>query len=278
MKKNLPLLVPVLLLFASCSRFQYATISSPDIHTNDKMEFTTENDSFRLVYNFNGENAPINITVQNKMSVPVYIDWQKSALIVEDKAISYVPGEVPIQGSFHGSSWNTSITRGSGVSSSSGTIAGTVGVPQQIAFLPPGSYVSKAPMGVTNRFIESVPDTAWHKVKLIDPYGIPVPVKRAAFTEESSPLRFKSYLTVMIGAEKAQPVVFENSFYINELITSNQPLESVLPTQVYQGNRYYVKEATGFSAAATGFGVIAGVAAIAALSAQASHTSGAAAQ
>ena len=81
----------------------------------------------------------------------------------------------------------------------------------------------------------------------------------------------------MIGAEKAQPVVFENSFYINELITSNQPLESVLPTQVYQGNRYYVREATGFAAATTGFGVIAGVAAIA-LNAQGHSSTAASAQ
>jgi hypothetical protein len=278
MKKNLLLLVPVLLLLASCSRFQYATINSTDIKTNDKMEFTAENDSFRLVYNFNGENAPINITVQNKMNVPVYIDWQKSALIVEDKAISYVPSEVPIQGSFHGSTWSTNTSRGSSLGSSSGHIYARAEVPQQIAFLPPGSYVTKAPMGVTNRFIESVPDTAWHKIKLTDPYGITVPVKRAAFTQESSPLRFKSYLTVMIGAEQAKPVVFENSFYINELITANQPLDGVLLTQAYEGNRYYVKEATGFAAAATGFGVIAGVAAIAALSAQTNHGAGGSAQ
>src|SRR4051812_46882763 len=100
MKTYIPLSV-ALLLCISCSRYQYATINgSSGITTNDKLEFVAENDSLRLVYNFNGANAPINITIQNKLQKPVYIDWQRSALIVNDKAISYVLSELKIEGGF----------------------------------------------------------------------------------------------------------------------------------------------------------------------------------
>ena len=74
-----------------------------------------------MVYNFNGINAPINITIQNKLQVPVYIDWQRSALIVNDKAISYVPGELKINGGFHGGSYNPNYL-GSGYSVTGGQI------------------------------------------------------------------------------------------------------------------------------------------------------------
>jgi hypothetical protein len=230
------------------------------------MEFVTENDSVRLQYNFNGENAPINITIYNKLNVPMYIDWQRSALIVQDKAISYVPTEVPIQGSYNGSSVGAAVGRGISSTSSSGSINATAILPEHIAFVPPNSYVTKMPMGVTNRFIENVPDTAWHKERLTDSYGLTLGIKRAAFTDSTSPLHFKSYLTIMVGAEQAKPTVFENSFYVAELITSGQPLESIWINKAYQGNRYFVREATGAGAAATGFVVIAGVAALAATS------------
>src|SRR5947209_4687068 len=105
MKKNILLSVIVILSLTSCSIYQYATIESSTMNKNEKKEFVTENDTLRLVYNFNGINAPINITVQNKLNVPISIDWQRSALIVNDTAISYVPGTVNINGNFSGYSY-----------------------------------------------------------------------------------------------------------------------------------------------------------------------------
>jgi hypothetical protein len=259
MKTYIPLSV-ALLLCISCSRYQYATINgSSGISMNDKLEFVAENDSLRLVYNFNGVNAPINITIQNKLQKPVYIDWQRSALIVNDKAISYVPSEMKIEGGFSGSSYNYG-NRGSSFSSTSGHIHAMASLPVTVDFIPPQSYLTKTPMGVTNRLIENVPDSAYRRVNFTITDGYAVPVKAATFTETSSPLRFRSYLTLMVGDSAAKPVTCEHTFYISQLIATSQPPQSIWLTSAYRGNQFYIKEQTGYGRTMTGFGVIAGTA------------------
>jgi len=276
MKKTIPLTsVIAILFFTACSRYQYVTITSNDIKTNDKMEFVVDNDSLRLQYSFYGENAPVNITFQNKLNVPMYIDWQRSALIIEDKAISYVPNEVPIQGSINGSTSNYSYNRHVSYGAASGSINATANLPEHIAFIPPNSYVTKLPMGVTNQFLQNIPDSAWHKQHLQDPTGLTVNVKRAFFNEATTPLRFKSYLTVMVGGEQVKPTVFEHTFYVNELLMANEGPEFVWFNKGGRGNQYYVKEYSGAGAAATGFMVIAGVATITALSQSVNNGGGA---
>src|SRR5205814_10416655 len=104
-------------------------------------------------YNFNGKDAPVNLTIQNKLNVPVYIDWRKSALIINDKAISYVPTMAPITGTINASSynWNRSFY------TSNGSINAAVALSYQLDIIPPQTYITKSPLGVTNQLIENVP-------------------------------------------------------------------------------------------------------------------------
>ncbi len=246
------------IIFTSCSRYQYVTISGSDIKKNDKQEFVVENDSIRIQYNFNGHNAPINLTIQNKLNVPVYIDWQQSALIINDKAISYMPNTVPIEGAFNGATvnWN-SYRPNSSYSTTSGTINAKAILPDKLDFIPPQSYIAKNPMGITNQLIENIPDSAVQQVKLTLAGGSYARATHAAFTETSSPLRFKSYLTLIIGEQTARPVAYQHSFYISEVYTTELDPGSFWFNSEYRGNQYYVTETTGFG---KGFAIVAGVA------------------
>jgi len=245
------LLYGAVLLFASCGTWQYVTVNSSTVSKNEKLEFVIENDSMQLVYNFHGANAPVNITVHNKLNVPMYIDWQRSAIIVNEKANSYVPDKVQIEGAFNGttSTYNVPAYRSktypynSGYASTSGSIYARADVPEQIAFVPPQTYVTKTPTGVTSQYIH-VSDTAYHKIKYKLVEGTTVPAKKATFTESTSPLKFKSYLTLIIG-ETGKPVVYEHSFYISELLTTTQ---GIWQANVYRGNQFYV---TDYSSTAT---------------------------
>jgi hypothetical protein len=118
-------------------------------------------------------------------------------------------------------------------------------------------------MGVTNRIITNVPDSAFHKVRFYTVGEVRVQVKHAQFNETTSPLKFRSYLTVLIGEQPAKPVVYEHTFYISDLINTGQGPDNIWFASVYRGNQYYVQESTGFGNAARGFGVIAGTAIIA---------------
>jgi hypothetical protein len=247
--------ISCLILLASCNRYQYATINSQGLAMNDKQEFVAENDTLKLIYNFNGQDAPINLTIENKLNVPVYIDWRQSSLIVNNKAVSYVPDYMPVSGVI-----STAGYRSTSYTSSSGTIDAKVAVPPVVDFIPPHSYIIKNPMGVTNRSV-ILPDSTVHREKIVHPDGTYYTIKRATFTEASSPLRFRSYLTVAVGEADGKPVVYEHVFYVSELVNSGLGPEN-FGNSIFKGNRYYVRETTGFGRAATGFGVIAGTAVI----------------
>lgn len=256
MRTTIPLSY-LLILFVSCTRYQYATISSQHLTMNDKQEFVAENDTLRLIYNFNGEDAPINLTIENKLNVPVYIDWRQSSLIVNDKAVSYVPDHIQLSGLI-----STSGYRSTSYTSSSGTIDAKVAMPPVVDFIPPHSYINKNPMGITNRSV-ILPDSTLHREKVSSTDGTFYYIKRATFTETSSPLKFRSYLTMTVGEAAGRPVVVEHVFYVSELVNTGLLPEHFGNSFYFKGNRYYVRESTGFGRAATGFGVIAGTAVIA---------------
>ncbi|HEY7161827.1 MAG TPA: hypothetical protein VH815_11235, partial [Acidobacteriota bacterium] len=73
----------------------------------------------------------------------------------------------------------------------------------------------------------------------------------ASFTEQSSPLHFKSYLTLIFGDQNNKPVAYQRSFYI-----SLTDPETFLDKRE-RGNQFYVRESTSIG---QGFGVVAGVA------------------
>jgi hypothetical protein len=252
MIKTIPYTV-VLFLCISCATYQYSTVSSVSVALNDKREFVIENDSLRLVYNFSGFNAPVNITIQNKLSVPVYIDWQRSALIVNDKAISYVPAEMKINGGFYSSSYNPSNT-GNNYGTTSGRIHATASLPPSVDFMPPQTYLTKKTLYITNSFMENIPETAFHREKYMAVEGFTVPVKRATFTDTTSPLRFRSFLTVMVGESSNKPLNLEHSFYVSELMTTMTGPADMHLNNTNKGNIFFTRKTKN---AGVGLGVIA---------------------
>src|SRR5215831_12435682 len=88
----------IFLVYTSCSVYQYGTIGSTGLHLNEKNEFVAENDSLRIQYNFSGEDAPVKLMIWNKLDKPIYVDWQHSALVVNNKSISYSDKPVYIDG------------------------------------------------------------------------------------------------------------------------------------------------------------------------------------
>ena len=83
--------VVALFCMSSCSSYYYSVLESNDAvgEKNDDKDFVIENDSVCISYCFYGEDAPISITVYNKMDEPLFVDWQRSALIIDDVATSY---------------------------------------------------------------------------------------------------------------------------------------------------------------------------------------------
>lgn len=258
----------------SCSKYYINTIESVNILKDKKTGvFKYENDSIKLTYSFFGENAPIQIAVQNKMAIPLYIDWSKSALILNDKAVSYSGNKVSIAGTFSADSY--SFYRGS--RSSDGSINASADLPEGVTFIPPGSMIDRTPLYLTNSGLESFPDSAYKTKEYIYPAQGVIKVKSAYFTKDNSPLSFKSYLTLYTTADQViKPLALQHDFYISKSIRTHSNPKNVAEYQNKSPDLFYTQKATGYGNVIGGVAVataVVGASAIAGSTEDASTTS-----
>ena len=108
MKRLLIFPVVAMALLSSCS-YQMNTLRSSNTQLDDKTGvFQLENDSVKILYSFAGHNAPIHIDIYNKLNEPMYVDWERSAYIIDEKSSSYADETVELNGVVSG----TTIGRG----------------------------------------------------------------------------------------------------------------------------------------------------------------------
>lgn len=230
----------ILLAFGSCSSYQYVTLNSPEIPKNDKKEFIMENDTMKLIYNFHGQDGPMNVTVFNKTTQPLYVNWKKSALVRYGQTLSLYNRRVEVTGTAS----TTTLSTGKGVSSGFSNISASFDLPEGVEFIAPSSYITKSLLHVLD---SQVPDMAVEEnnakqVKWIDGDGMVMKYKRVVFDEKASPVQFSSYITFVLGNEAAGEFALKHSFYGMEvLLTKNDPYMFGLYKP--DGDKLYVRQA-----------------------------------
>ena len=211
----------ILLAFGSCSTtYQYVTLNSPEVPKNEKKEFSFENDSMRLTYNFHGEGGPVALTVYNKMDKPLFVNWKKSFLIQDGQAVCLFNNRVGIYGTIDGYSYRGVVP---GTRVTSGSVNASFDLPEGMDMIPPGSYITKNLQALVRstpvyntRFLEKTKDE-----KVTDFNGVTYKYKRYSFDQSVSPLQFKSYLTFVAGTNP-QEFAVSHSFYAQEVFLSGE--------------------------------------------------------
>jgi len=211
----------ILLAFSSCATtYQYVTLNSPEVPKNDKKEFTFENDSMRLTYNFHGENGPIAMTVYNKIDKPLFINWKKSFLIHDGQAVCLFNNRVEVNGVIDGYSYKGVFP---GTRVTSGNLYASFDLPEGMDMIPPGSYITKSMQAqvqttpvYNTKFLEKT-----QPEKVTDFNGVTYKYKRYSFDQSASPLQFKSYLTFVVGTNP-QEFAVSHSFYAQEVFLSGE--------------------------------------------------------
>jgi len=223
-------------------------------------DFVTENDSILVAYWFNGENAPIYINIFNKSSKPLYVDWSKSALIVQDEAMSYRtrvmklsdemadPSQVSID--IEGRNYTININN-SGSSS-------------DISFIPPWSRSTFNTYQLSSFDYGRISKDAFKNAKIQLNDGEVGNVKILKFNEENSPLRFRSYLTLYKTPDN--PFQMENEFYISMLMKSKDLTPKTMPQDMFaRGDMFYIEKVSknkGFGEAVLGATLLVGAVAL----------------
>lgn len=206
MKKLLYILLISILGTSCSSTYFFSTLSSVDSNVEqvDNGDFLIDRDSLWIAYCFNGKDAPVQITVFNKSKRPLYIDWQQSALIVDNTAISYTGNKIE----------NIYNEYGEYV----GNILNSQSSSDKISFIPPGTMVSHKPLYLAGVNYDNIPQKDYKKMTLVNKDGEVISVRRIDFTNTDSPLKFKSYLTIY--ADKDHPMAFEQEFFLANIIKS----------------------------------------------------------
>lgn len=182
-------------LLSSCgSTYFYTSLRTHDydMAQNEDGDFISENDSVLVAYWFNGKDAPVYINIYNKTKEPLYVDWSRSSLIIGDEAIGY-KGNIE-------------------------DVLDESGYGDDISFIPPDSRSTFNAMPFLGLSYDNIDKKVFRNRKMPDKNGVMQGVGIVDFDEESTPLRFRSYLTLYRTPEN--PFVKEHNFYISKIIKS----------------------------------------------------------
>lgn len=241
--KSLYFFSTICLWCTGCATYQYATISSP-LKDEKSNTFVVENDTAKIMYDFSGEKGPVKISIYNKLKVPLYIDWAKSALIAADVRKSYSNKNASLDAELNGTE-----TRWMNSSSQTATIRGTITSGEVSEFIPPRAWAKESPLKLSADFFQ-LPSQAGNTKHTNGAI-----TKSVTYSREHSPLSFRSYLTLSTHPDFSVPIHFDHEFWISE-ITQTQSTPKNFPIQA---NRFYIKKTnkTGPYVAGAAVGVAA---------------------
>jgi hypothetical protein len=218
MRPYLLLIIIAALFFSSCSKFQCLTISSNDTKRNENNQFITENDQLKITYLFYDNYGTVNVSVFNKTSKGVQINWSRSFVIVGENPSSFFNPELKVQGELDKTSQASSVI-----------LNATTVQPQSLQFIPPYTSISHNGLSLTRgRFMGEGPyEFKKERVKVA---GFSKKIKRARIAQANSPLQFRIYLTVLPEGAKAEDgLVYDNHFYVSQIIKTRSEGRAIFP-------------------------------------------------
>jgi hypothetical protein len=175
-------LILCFLLLSGCSKFQYVFIDS-HLHQNEKKEFITENDTVMIKYSFAGENFPITLTILNKLNQPLYIDWDRSVVVINN---------LQANGPFYHEN--------------------------QANFIAPLSSVIVTSNQLRSEFIKVEQNDPGTKFCL--PGGGASGMKYS-FDEKTTPLFFRNILALTTNEDYSIPTFFDYSFWVSDIFQTS---------------------------------------------------------
>ena len=228
-----------LILLSSCSKYQYATISS-DLKENEIGEQVIDNDTIQIRYSFDGYNCPVKIYIYNKLGIPLYIDWSKSALVHNGQSFSYWK-DVSV---LHANSSGYEIRWTGYVSTTNNTINGSLEREAIINFIPPRSSIQANRFSVKSKFFEFTEQDKMSKIKINTVNGVSK-VRQYLFTSDKTPLKYRSYLTLSTDESFKTSFYYDDTFWVSEVLETTTAPQSFLTPPGEDSDKFYLRKTTG---------------------------------
>ncbi len=222
----------LLLLFSSCNTYYYAQVAPVSREKvkveNNYMQVTK--DSIYITYNFLSEYYPVEITIENRTSHPILINWEESGMILNGVMHTYANTNSPIR--ITGSSWETS-SHSSSLSNSN--MNGVVKNELLATFLPPMSSKTYYPKQIAKIPIDKIDKKLYEKRKVFlndNLESLPIYSPR----EGDSKIKFRSYITASIPSLN-QKIIFDDEFYVSALFHSGYKIPNI--QQMFTQNLHF---------------------------------------
>lgn len=235
MKQNI-LIVVFFILFTSCSTtYYYSTMNTDNPYTRktENGRFSIDGDSLDIYYSFNGENCPIIITIKNKSSQTLYVDWRKSGTVIDSLDIPYLPE----YGTDKGIEFNND-----------NPFRINVDIDGISAVLPQDSismqWVELAGLNFS-KINKKEFKYSWSEIyKTNKKENYPA----IFYTTDDSPIYLNTYLTVYLSKEKYNsPLLYESSFYMSKLFNAGRTSPKNIPSYANEvGAIFFTKKETGY--------------------------------
>lgn len=211
-----------LIALSGCYRFQYATLKSGPPATAS-LPYTTENERYRITYQFYGEDCPVHVQVFNKSPQPLYVDWKKSSLILEDKRYPFWEDASVLQTTSN----STEVKRTNSVTNTQTVSQGSIHKQEQLSFVPPQSLVEISPMQLRDHQFDIHSDLHREKVSVQTRTGTKAG-ESVAYSKETSPLKFRIYLALSPTEDFSEPLYVDQEFWVADILTSRvHPVDMV---------------------------------------------------
>lgn len=255
--KKLFILLGTALLFASCKTYVVSTVASSNADRDAQTgRYVLSNDTLDLNFSFAGEGMPLTVEINNKLPEPLYVDWTRSAMVIQDKAYSFVNDEIKIAGDVSSSTYKS---RNVPYSDTYGNINATAQFSKNESFIPPHAKVSRTVYVLNTIKPTPVDKSKFEKDVMNKVNGSAVYTKNARFSKEESPLQFRSHLTFFtVNNEQRKSFAHENSFYVSAITKT-----AVNPAKLdFASNRENIivdDKVTGFAKVMTGVAVVGAV-------------------
>ncbi|QCR23065.1 hypothetical protein [Pontibacter sp. SGAir0037] len=187
-------------LLSSCSAsFQVVETASSDVKTDGK-EYVFNTNEVAVHYNLWDGRGNILFNIENKSNSPIYVDLDRSHLIVNGSSVDYYLEEettTSVKSGAARGSWGTLWSDQYEVSRKAKM--------KKVVEVPPQSFIT---VGGRTIISEPLSDCGINKIKR---GGI---ASSGTFTESDSPLTFRNYITYSNSYDLASANVVQNEFYV----------------------------------------------------------------
>jgi hypothetical protein len=209
LKKSGLLIGALTLLLSGCSVYQYVSVKSY-LGKNDLNEYVVENDTATISYSFSGYNFPLIINLQNRLDRPLYIDTERSAVIINGRQINdafYKDGQ-----------------------------------PRYVSAM---SNVTLSSNPLMSSFIDVKKDTSGNGVVRKTSMG-----KVYSYDDSESPVFFRVILAITPNEDYSYPTFFDYSFWVSDILQTNTKPDKKyfsIPNQFYFGKSTGVGKFFGYT-------------------------------